>query len=94
MIDRFDSERRFSSGELVAYVTGWALLFACFTVEHDDHLLTNLALLGLLTLPGPLVAGILGFAVGGRRLFRPAALFGTSTWMLVNVIPAMSIFRG
>ena len=94
MIDRFNTARHFSSRELIGYVTGWAMLAACFTVEHDDTVLTTLALLGLLTLPGALVLGALGFAVGGRRLFRPAALCGASIWMLLNVIPALSIFNG
>ena len=94
MIDRIESERHLSLRELIAYVTGWALLAACFTVKHDDDLLTSLAILGLLILPGTLVVGAIGFAVGGRRLFRPAALCGTSTWILANFIPAMSIFRG
>lgn len=94
MIDSIQTERNFSSGELIAYVTGWALLGACFTVKHDDSVLTSLALLGLLTLPGALVAGAIGFAFGGRRMFLPAVLCGTSTWMLVNVIFAIRIFGG
>ena len=93
MIDRMNSPRHCSSRELFAYVAGWALLAACFTIKHDDHVLTTLALLGLFTLPGTLVFGAIGFAVGGRRLFPPAALCGTSLWILGNVIPLVSIFR-
>ena len=94
MTERVLSERHLSFRELLAYVTGWALLAACFTVRHDDHVLTALAIVGLLTLPGTLIAGAIGFVIGGRRLFRSAALCGTSLWILANVVPAMSFFRG
>lgn len=82
-------DRRCSTGELLAYLTGWALLAACFTVDHDNELASVIALAGLCALPGPLIMGPLGFLLGGRRLFVPASLFGASIWIVLVLVPAM-----
>ena len=87
--ERVNSPWHYSTADLLVYVAGWALLSACFTVEQSNDLAAALSLLGLLTLPGALVCGTIGYAVGGRRLFRPAALCGTSVWMFANVIPVI-----
>lgn len=79
--------------ELLAYLTGWALLAACFTVDHDNDVSATLSIIGLFTLPGTLIFGAIGFAFGGRRLFRPAALCGSALWILANIIPAINFAR-
>lgn len=83
------SDRYCSVIEMLGYVTGWALLAACFTVDQSNHVLAALSILGLFTLPGTLIFGAIGFAIGGRRMFRPAALCGSSLWILGNIIPAI-----
>jgi hypothetical protein len=91
--ERVKSSRHYSTQELLAYLTGWALLGACFTVDHDNAVSSFLSLVGLLTLPGLLIFGVIGYVMGGRRLFRPAALCGTSVWILANTIPTLFFGR-
>lgn len=80
-------DRRYTTIELLAYITGWSLLVSCFNVDQDSSFAAAFSLLGLFLLPGFLICGTLGYVAGGRRLFLPAALCGTSVWMLVNIIP-------
>lgn len=75
--------------ELLGYVTGWGLLAACFTVNHDVAWQSNLALIGLFALPGVLIVGGIGFLVGGRKLFLRASLIGSSLWILFNLVPQL-----
>ena len=77
--------------EMLAYLTGWAMLAACFTVDQSNDLLATLSILGLFTLPGTLIFGAIGFVFGGRRLFRPAALCGSALWILGNLLPMIHI---
>ena len=90
VVQHATSPRYCALSELIAYVTGWALLGACFRVNHDIAWQTNLALLGLFALPGILIIGGIGYAVGGRKFFLPAALFGSSLWIFLNLIPLVN----
>ena len=89
MSPNVNSGRYCSVLEMLGYLTGWAMLAACFTVDHSNNLLAALSILGLFTLPGTLIFGAIGFAFGGRRMFRPAALCGSALWILGNIIPAI-----
>ncbi len=93
MSESMSSGRHCSMLELLGYLTGWALLAACFTVDRDNDVLATLSMFGLFTLPGTLIFGAIGFAFGGRRLFRPAALCGSALWILANIIPAINFVR-
>lgn len=75
--------------ELLGYVTGWGLLGACFTLNHDVAWQSSVALVGLFALPGILIVGGIGFLVGGRRRFLPAALIGLALWILCNLVPQL-----
>ena len=88
MTERVDRLRRsFSTAELFVYFNGWIMLLGCFVFQPRGALMESLMLLGLLTLPGLLFCGTLGYLWGGRKMFLPAAVFGASFWMLANMVP-------
>ncbi|WP_099260964.1 hypothetical protein [Rhodopirellula bahusiensis] len=85
-------ERHCHISELLLYATGWILFLSCFVHSRGGPIASSIALIGLLLLPGTLIFGGIGFAMGGRRMFLPCSLCATSVWLLLHVVLA-SIHR-
>ena len=83
------TSRRFSTRELIAYVTIVAALAAVWCLDDPSPLLGVPALF----LPGAMIAGPIGLAFGGRKCFIPAALIGSILFFILLLIPAMNAVR-
>ena len=79
--------RRFSTGEILAYMAGWGIVCAVATLNDSNFF----SMLAIVLLPGVLIAGPIGLAFGGRRWFWPAALVGSIIWLLVILTPAIEV---
>jgi len=83
------STRQYSTTEVAAYLTACGILCACFNVERWMAIPT----ICVFVLPGILVAGPMGLAIGGRKWFWPSALFGFIIWGEMFLTPAVTPAR-
>lgn len=80
---------RLSTSELLAYVASWAVTIACVRVD-DANVVSTIFLFGL---PGTLLFGPVGFALGGRRWIVPFSAIGTIIWWMVPIISTIGAVR-
>ena len=83
------SSRRFSTRELLGYVTVVAVLGSIWCLEDPGPLLAIPAIF----LTGAMLAGPVGLVIGGRKWFIPAALVGSIVFFVLLLIPAMYAVR-
>jgi uncharacterized membrane protein YczE len=79
--------RKFSTGEFLTFMTVIAVVCSVWFVDKPNALLAVPAMI----LPGALIAGPIGFLIGGRKWFVPAALVGSAIWFILILIPAVNV---